>query len=74
MRLLRDGEAQRLGPCEWCGELLYDDEPHHWHTFKLTRSPIRGLYCEYCAVKAGWIPVPEGAQVDNSYRSRSLPT
>ena len=68
MRLLRDEEATRLGPCEWCRELIYDDEPHHWHTFEM--STRKGLYCEHCAVMAGWIPAPEGAQVQEVFRGR----
>ena len=71
MRLLRDEEAERLGPCEWCKELIYKDEPHHIHVFHFTKvhKTVRGLYCEHCAVMAGWIPAPPGEQVQEVFRT-----
>jgi hypothetical protein len=53
-------DVKLLGLCGWCENGIYEDEPHHWHIFKLKDSSTpRGLYCEYCAIKAGWLPMPE---------------
>jgi len=61
MWLEREG-VTLVGCCGRCENGIYEDEPHHWHIFRFTLkdgSHPKGLYCEYCAIRAGWLPMPE---------------
>jgi len=62
MWLEREG-VEVLGLCDWCQNGIHVDEPHHWRVsaFMGDRT-FRRLFCEYCAICAGWLPMPEKAK------------
>ena len=58
MWLKREG-VELLGHCSRCETGIHVDERHYYHEPFIKYGKSRALYCEDCAMTAGWLSIPE---------------